>query len=640
MANQQQLGSGGNPLLIAAGVAAAVASLAVCLALQSLAKENERLRNKLRLQESKPAEHTAAESVVEIVAANVADSAEIIPESEQPDRFSCLPVGFVSSCFEDCQGTPRQPALAPAARAVLLLKKGISPTTLCGLADHSHVWVLFLFHKNNNGLNLQKQNIKGYTFRSKVNPPRCADKVGCLATRTPHRPNPVGLTLARIHEVRISERQVLVSGSDLVDGSPILDIKPYLPAYDSPEARKDGPSRVASWSEEQTFELRVVTFNPDVIRALSGEEDEGSESGDCAGRAASALRLYSGEPHEALVAITQVLAADVSRRSKMRADGTLHRYRMRFDGVMVEYTLEGAKCHTHVLSVHAQDRRKDRPERSLEPPAELRPTRKWRWGKKGGGEEGKKGGGGEEGKGGGGEEGKQPTVPPVCEKQVEAQRQALQQTVLQPSAQVPASAQAGEQQTNGQSFHRYKEVSRRKASSTASINTSTTASTTASTARDTNGPLTPELFREQYLSACRPVLIEGALEAEPIVDAAGQGSNSSGSSGSSGSSDGGGSGSESRGGSGHGWQQCVERRWSVRALRARFGERSVVVRRDAASDNYRLGKHTPLERMRFDRYACYISSAMFMERMRFDRYACYISSAMFTERMPLDRYAC
>jgi tRNA-Thr(GGU) m(6)t(6)A37 methyltransferase TsaA len=535
------------PVLAFAGVAVALASIAVCLTLRSLAEENEDLRSRLQDLKEPPAKKaTTKEAVRNEKARPAVNNAESSPMG----YFSCAPIGFVSSCFEDCQGTPRQPALAPAARAVLLLRKDISPTTLDGLADHSHVWVVFLFHKNNNGSKIEMQKSKGYTFRSKIKPPRSPKKVGCLATRTPHRPNPIGLTLARIHEVRMhvsgTGAQVLVSGTDLVDGSPILDIKPYLPAYDSPEVRKDGPSRVASWSEERSFTTRTVTFATEVVSDLSREQEESSQ-GPCVG---SALRMYSGEPHQAIAAIAQVLAADVSRRSKVRADGSLHRYRMRFDGLVVEYTLEGPDCRTHVLSVRVRERQAEGPEKDLAPPTELKPTRKWRWSRKGEKTEGA-------------------TELGATAAGLGATAAGLAPAVVLQQPSLLLQREEAPMLPNG--HHCYKPVSRRR------VDAPTTASTPRAPTTTSGAPLCPVAFREQYLSLCKPVLLEGALEI----------------SGSDGSSDGSSNG---------GWRQCVEHGWDVPALRRRFGDRSVVVRRDAASDNYRLGVHTPLERMRFDRY--------------------------------------
>jgi tRNA-Thr(GGU) m(6)t(6)A37 methyltransferase TsaA len=251
------------------------------------------------------------------------------------------PIGYVRSCFIDVCVTPRQPSLAPDARAVLQLDKSISPTTLEGLDAHSHVWVLFIFHKNQNAAKLQT---RGYSYKSKIHVPRCSTgKVGCLSTRSPHRPNPIGLSLAKIEEVRVAERQVWLSGSDLVDGSPILDIKPYVPAYDYPVLRGDGPCRVPYFSDQQSFEVRAVAFEPAVLQAFN------SGSG-----VMSSLRVFKGEPQRALTALTQVLGADVSRKESGR--NPLRPYHLLFDGLDVEYTVEGAeeKYATLVHSVSRQ----------------------------------------------------------------------------------------------------------------------------------------------------------------------------------------------------------------------------------------------------------------------------------------------
>jgi tRNA-Thr(GGU) m(6)t(6)A37 methyltransferase TsaA len=141
-------------------------------------------------------------------------------------HWTLRPIGHVQSCFIDCQGTPRQPGLVPAARAQLVLDPSVSEQSLEGLEQNSHVWVIFIFNKTGDfaraKINMREQ--QGYTFPAKVRPPRAGGlKVGCLATRTPHRPNPIGLSLVRL-ERRVG-RMLLLSGADLVDGTPVLDLK-------------------------------------------------------------------------------------------------------------------------------------------------------------------------------------------------------------------------------------------------------------------------------------------------------------------------------------------------------------------------------------------------------------------------------
>jgi tRNA-Thr(GGU) m(6)t(6)A37 methyltransferase TsaA len=139
------------------------------------------------------------------------------------------PIGRIESCFREKFGTPRQGALVPDAPARLrILPEYIPEQSLVGLSEFSHVWLVFEFHLNTN---------KG--FRSKIHPPRLqGGTMGVFASRSPHRPNPIGLTLARL--VRIEGDTLVLEGVDLVNGTPILDIKPYIPACDKPARPRTG----------------------------------------------------------------------------------------------------------------------------------------------------------------------------------------------------------------------------------------------------------------------------------------------------------------------------------------------------------------------------------------------------------------
>jgi tRNA-Thr(GGU) m(6)t(6)A37 methyltransferase TsaA len=140
-----------------------------------------------------------------------------------------LPIGFIESCYREKFGTPRQGALVPRAPARLRIRPEFIPEqSLVGLSDFSHVWLLFQFHLNTN---------KG--FRSKIHPPRLqGGTIGVFASRSPHRPNPIGLTLA--HLKRIAGDTLFLEGMDLVNGTPVLDVKPYIPACDRPTRPRIG----------------------------------------------------------------------------------------------------------------------------------------------------------------------------------------------------------------------------------------------------------------------------------------------------------------------------------------------------------------------------------------------------------------
>jgi tRNA-Thr(GGU) m(6)t(6)A37 methyltransferase TsaA len=139
------------------------------------------------------------------------------------------PIGIIESCFKDRFGTPRQPGLVSNAWARLQLDKKLHPEqALIGLEKFSHLWLIFLFHQNTNN-----------RYHAKVHPPRLQGKsIGVFATRSPHRPNPIGLSLVKLE--KIEGDSLILSGADLIDGTPILDIKPYLPEIEAIADAKTG----------------------------------------------------------------------------------------------------------------------------------------------------------------------------------------------------------------------------------------------------------------------------------------------------------------------------------------------------------------------------------------------------------------
>ncbi len=136
--------------------------------------------------------------------------------------YPVSPVGFVRSCFKEKFAIPRQPQLAPAARGVLEL---VAPfdggEAVQGLEQVSHVWLLFLFHQA-----LEDKP------RLKVRPPRLGGNtsMGVFATRATHRPNGIGQSVVKLDKVEPG--RLWISGIDLLDGTPVLDIKPYVPYAD------------------------------------------------------------------------------------------------------------------------------------------------------------------------------------------------------------------------------------------------------------------------------------------------------------------------------------------------------------------------------------------------------------------------
>ncbi len=162
------------------------------------------------------------------------------------------PLGFLKSCFPDKFGTPRQPGLVPGARAELTLRADLQPElALQGLEGFSHIWLIFLFHKNQSS-----------RYHAKVHPPRLGgEAIGLFATRTPHRPNPIGLSLVELVEIRGDT--LILQGVDLIEGTPILDLKPYLPEIESKPLAKTG------WTSEAVNHERQVQFSEAAMDVLN-----------------------------------------------------------------------------------------------------------------------------------------------------------------------------------------------------------------------------------------------------------------------------------------------------------------------------------------------------------------------------------
>lgn len=144
--------------------------------------------------------------------------------------MNITPVAIARTPFAEKFAIPRQPRLAPAARGCIeLLPPFDDPLALTGLEQVSHIWLLFLFHAALPG--------EHDAPRLRVRPPRLGgnEKIGVFASRSTHRPNSIGQSVVRLEKVEGT--RLWVSGVDLLDGTPVVDIKPYVPYADSlPEA--------------------------------------------------------------------------------------------------------------------------------------------------------------------------------------------------------------------------------------------------------------------------------------------------------------------------------------------------------------------------------------------------------------------
>lgn len=170
-------------------------------------------------------------------------------------EFAFAQIGVIRSPWKEKFAVPRQPGLVQDGVGELHLQAPYNqPEAVRGLEDFSHLWLLFVFHQTMAG-----------GWRPTVRPPRLGGnaRMGVFATRSTFRPNPIGMSLVELKGIRMEKQQVILQlGSlDLVDGTPVVDIKPYLPFAEAvPDARAgfaptapaaDMPVRFSARAQEQ-----------------------------------------------------------------------------------------------------------------------------------------------------------------------------------------------------------------------------------------------------------------------------------------------------------------------------------------------------------------------------------------------------
>jgi tRNA-Thr(GGU) m(6)t(6)A37 methyltransferase TsaA len=168
-------------------------------------------------------------------------------------------IGIVESCFKEKFAIPRQPGLTPSAEAIVrLLPPYDKPDMVRGLEQFSHVWVVFVFH-----------GTADQGWNPTVRPPKLGGnkRVGVFATRSTFRPNPIGLSVARIAGIETDDGvRIALTGADLLDGTPVLDIKPYLPYADAIDDAWNG------YADDGSLPL-LVNFSPEAEATLAALAD-------------------------------------------------------------------------------------------------------------------------------------------------------------------------------------------------------------------------------------------------------------------------------------------------------------------------------------------------------------------------------
>ncbi len=171
------------------------------------------------------------------------------------------PIGIIHSCYKEKFGIPRQAGVVRSATATLeLLPPYNIEDALRGIEDFSHLWILFVFHKHLDA-----------DFQPTVRPPRLGGNIrkGVFATRSPFRPAGIGLSVVELKGVNGTALDL--AGGDVLDGTPVLDIKPYIPYADAV------PDALGGFAREAPQPRNTVTFSPEadiVFQTLENHQQE------------------------------------------------------------------------------------------------------------------------------------------------------------------------------------------------------------------------------------------------------------------------------------------------------------------------------------------------------------------------------
>ena len=160
------------------------------------------------------------------------------------------PIAYVHSCFKEKFGIPRQSGLITESAAEIRLTADFNHACIKGLADFSHIWISFIFNAT-----------QQHGWKPLVRPPRLGGnkKVGVFASRSPFRPNPLGLSVVELSRIEFDNHSIIlhVKGCDLLDMTPVVDIKPYLPYVDAiPDAQ-------GGYANDEPLKNITVIFNQD-----------------------------------------------------------------------------------------------------------------------------------------------------------------------------------------------------------------------------------------------------------------------------------------------------------------------------------------------------------------------------------------
>ena len=250
-------------------------------------------------------------------------------------------IGYHRAPLTQKFGAPRQPNLVALTSVIEMSAPYDTPAAFVGLEAFSHIWVSWQFHQNY----IHKENSANQAdngFRPQVRPPRLGgnQKVGVFASRSMYRPSALGLSVVRLERIEVIEGRALlmISGADMIDGTPIIDIKPYVAYSDAIIDAASGFAQAAPVSLDVTItepaHAQLMTLVNIAQSGNNAPKDSGIESATVAG-------LIDKMQKQLLVSDIEVIKALIAQdpRPAYRRHDTKMPFVMRYKSVDVSFQL-------------------------------------------------------------------------------------------------------------------------------------------------------------------------------------------------------------------------------------------------------------------------------------------------------------
>lgn len=229
-------------------------------------------------------------------------------------QFSFSAIGQIHTCYKQKFGIPRQAGLSPSAEARIEIFAPYNRIEAFEeLKQSSHIWVHFVFHEN-----------RRTEWKPKVKAPRLGGNksIGVFATRSPVRPNPIGLSAVRLQAIEHSSKGLflIIRGGDFLDGTPVVDIKPYVPYCDKIEDATNGFAADAPAMYTVEFDdlaqtkislLAVSGFKQLILETLQLNPAPQYQTANQ--NKTYALRLFDFDIHWQLVSVNTIRVIDITR---------------------------------------------------------------------------------------------------------------------------------------------------------------------------------------------------------------------------------------------------------------------------------------------------------------------------------------